>query len=167
MQAAIAVRQYLTAKIPLSASAFERSLLPALRLGLGIPLAESSSFLARVLTRRDKPKPRGDDSDSQSDDGIAELKDGLCPTALRADFGDNHQDRGCDSRSDRVTYQISLGTLYPLLRWAREERLPAISPRDRWPLAALGVLCNSAREIVAASRKTQDSRAVRRTDQDK
>ena len=79
-------------------------------------LAESSSFLARVLTRRDKPKPRGDDSDSQSDDGIAEPKDGLCPTALRADFGDNGQDRGCDSRSDRVTYRISPGTLYPLLR---------------------------------------------------
>jgi len=120
MQAAIALRQYLTAKsrsvCQISSDRCSRPIHP----GLGIPLAESSSFLAWVLTRRDKPNPRGDDSDSHTNDGVEEPKDWLCPTALRADFGDNHQDRGCDSRSDRVTYPRPLVTA----RWVQAALLP-------------------------------------------
>jgi hypothetical protein len=59
-----------------------------IRPGLGIAFAESSSFLAWVLTRRDKPNLRGDDPDSHTDDGVEGPKDGLSPTALRAEFGE-------------------------------------------------------------------------------
>ena len=67
MQAAIAVRQQVTTKVPLSASDFERSLLPA-----DTPGPRGSPGRIVIVPRlgadtSDKPNPRGDDYDSLND----------------------------------------------------------------------------------------------------
>ena len=68
MQAAITVRQQVTTRVPLSASDFERSLLPA-----DTPGPRGSPGRIVIVPRlgadtSDKPNPRGDDYDSRTGD---------------------------------------------------------------------------------------------------